>query len=178
MEGGQRSSSRLARLQPRGSSLNFVLGIQPRPLPRLLSTTHSPPNRRQCTASNAELRKWDSPSILRFLACPRFSLAAARRIDTSASGDLLPAQSVRERKRIRRSPDPDSNYNPIGAPRDSRIIRARIVRVGTTAVSYESFVAIQPSYVLDRVQQAIPELPYTQVQPIQVYLTIRTRTTW
>lgn len=60
-----------------------------------------------------------------------------------------------------------------------KITRARIiVRWSTTTVSYDSFTAVvQPSYVLDQVQQAIPELPYTQVQPVQVHLTIRTRTT-
>ena len=43
-------------------------------------------------------------------------------------------------------------------------------------LAFDESVAGQPSYVLDRVQQAIPELPYTQVEPVQVHLTIRTRT--
>ena len=47
---------------------------------------------------------------------------------------------------------------------------------GDSAALVDESVAGQPSYVLDRVQQAIPELPYTQVEPVQIHLTIRTRT--
>lgn len=43
-------------------------------------------------------------------------------------------------------------------------------------LAFDESVTGQPSYVLDRVQQTIPELSYTQVEPVQIHLTIRTRT--